>query len=200
MNHPISLMFDLLLGKMREHVKLSDEDFARCEPHFHPLEIAKGGYLLQAGEVAVHAAFVQQGLFRTFVLDGDGQEHILQFSLPGWWVGDLGSFSSGKPSKFHVEALEDSEVLQISRKGWDTILAEVPVFMRYQLLIMENNLVSTQNRFIESISTDARAKYENLLASFPDIFQRVPQYMIASYLGMSRETLSRVRRHLGEDR
>ncbi|MCO6482362.1 MAG: Crp/Fnr family transcriptional regulator [Flavobacteriales bacterium] len=99
-----------------------------------------------------------------------------------------------------MEALEDSEVLQISRKGWDTILAEVPVFMRYQLLIMENNLVSTQNRFIESISTDARAKYENLLASFPDIFQRVPQYMIASYLGMSRETLSRVRRHLGEDR
>jgi CRP-like cAMP-binding protein len=193
-------VYDLLRRRMNEHVELTDEAFARCLPHFKLLQVVKGKPTLRAGETAMHASFVIKGLFRTYVLDGNGQEHILQFSLPGWWCGDLGSFTSGSPSRFNVEALEDAEILQISRSSWDVLVSDVPAFAQYQLRIMENNLVAVQNRLVESISLDARTRYDHMLAHFPDIFQRVPQYMIASYLGMSRETLSRVRRRQGSGR
>lgn len=120
----------------------------------------------------------------------------MQFAFPGWWTGDLGSFISGETTKFFVEALENSEALTISKKSWDELLDKAPFYLDYHRKLLERGLVATQNRLLEAYSTDATKKYLHLIESFPDILQRVPLYMIASYLGMSRETLSRVRSQL----
>lgn len=192
-------MTDLLFEKIKEYVEINDEDIALLKTFFHSQEIPKGSYLHKEGAIVRTATFVQKGLFRTYILDEQGNEHILQFSLPGWWTGDLASFLTGNPTRFFVEALEDSEILQITKESWDALLKVSPFYMDYHRQLLERAMIATQNRLIESYSIDAKEKYLNLLKTFPDILQRVPQYMIASYLGMSRETLSRIRKHLAEE-
>lgn len=191
-------MTELLLEKIKKYVTVADKDAAILDTYFHPITIPKGDYLLKPGEVFHAAAFVQTGLFRSFIVDENGVEHTLQFSLPGWWAGDLGSFISGKQSKLYSEALEDSEILTIKKNDWDNLLKEVPFYMDYHRKLLEKGLISTQNRLLESYSVDAKKKYIHFLEIFPDILKRVPQYMIASYLGMSRETLSRIRKQIAE--
>lgn len=186
-------MKDLLFQKIKEHIELKEEDINLLNNYFECKQIYKGEYVYKEGDIVKTTLFVQSGLFRTYIIDEQGAEHILQFALPGWWAGDLGSFISGSSTKFFVEALEDSEVLTISKKSWDELLEKAPFYMDYHRKLLEKGLVATQNRLLEAYSTDASRKYLKLLETFPDILQRVPQYMIASYLGMSRETLSRVR-------
>ena len=189
-------MNDLLFQKIKEYVELKEEDIELLNNYFKCNQISKGEFLYQEGDAVKNAFFVKSGLFRTYILDEQGVEHILQFALPGWWTGDLGSFISDETTKFFVEALEDSEVLTISKKSWDELLEKAPFYLDYHRKLLERGLVATQNRLLEAYSTDATKKYLHLLETFPDILQRVPQYMIASYLGMTRETLSRVRRQL----
>ncbi|MBS1783649.1 MAG: Crp/Fnr family transcriptional regulator [Bacteroidetes bacterium] len=189
-------MNDLLFQKIKEYVELQEEDIELLDHYFECKAIQKGEVIYQEGDVVKNAFFVKSGLFRTYIIDEQGVEHILQFALPGWWTGDLGSFISGSSTKFFVETLEDSEVLTIKKSDWDNLLKEAPFYLDYHRKLLEQGLIATQNRLLEAYSTDATKKYLHLLETFPDILQRVPQYMIASYLGMSRETLSRVRRQL----
>lgn len=186
-------MNELLFQKMREYVNLEDKDELLLNNYFQYKAVAKGVFLFKEGDAVRNAAFVKSGLFRSYIIDEQGTEHILQFALPGWWTGDLGSFISGTTTKFYVEALESSEILTITKDSWDELLDKAPFYLDYHRKLLERGLVSTQNRLLESFSTDAAKKYRQLIKSFPDILQRVPLYMIASYLGMSRETLSRVR-------
>lgn len=189
-------MSDLLIQKIKEYVELKDEDFLLLEKYFQKKTMAKGDFLFREGDAVHHAIFVNSGLIRTFIIDEQGTEHILQFALPGWWTGDLGSFISGATTKFFVEALENSEVLSISKQSWDELLDKAPFYLDYHRKLLERGLVAIQNRLLETFSTDASQKYQQLMETFPDILQRVPLYMIASYLGMSRETLSRVRNQM----
>lgn len=189
-------MNDLLFQKIKEYVALKEEDIELLNNYFKCNQISKGEFLYQEGDVVKNAFFVKSGLFRTYILDEQGAEHILEFALPGWWTGDLGGFISGSTTKFFVEALEDSEVLTISKESWDELLEKAPFYLDYHRKLVERALVATQKRLLEAYSTVATKKYLHLLETFPDILQRVPQYMIASYLGMTRETLSRIRREL----
>ncbi len=191
-------MTHLLKEKIKELIAVDDEALPLIDNFFKYKTLAKGDFLYRDGDTVNYASFVNTGLFRTYIIDELGTEHILQFALPGWWTGDLGSFISGTTTKFYVEALENSEVLIISKESWDELLGSAPFYLDYHRKLLERALVATQNRLLETFSTDASHKYQQLLESFPDILQRVPQYMIASYLGMSRETLSRVRKHLFE--
>jgi len=187
---------ELLYEKIKEYVTAEDQDLNLIDAYFQHQKIKKGTLLNKDGEVTRHAIFVVKGLFRTFIIDEQGVEHILQFSMPGWWTGNLASLLSGKPSRFFVEALEDAEILIISKDAWNSLLEKAPFYLDYHRKLVERSLIATQDRLLEAYSVDARKKYLHLLETFPDILQRVPQYMIASYLGMSRETLSRVRRQL----
>lgn len=189
-------MNDLLIQKIKEYIDLKEDDIALLGNYFICKPIQKGAFIYQEGDTVKNAFFVKSGLFRTYIIDEQGVEHILQFALPGWWSGDLGSFISGSTTNFYVEALEDSEVLTISKKSWDELLGKAPFYLDYHRKLLEKGLVATQNRLLDAYSTDAKKKYLQLIDSFPDILLRVPQYMIASYLGMTRETLSRVRRHI----
>ena len=190
-------MTELLRHKIKEYVIVEEKDLALLDDYFQYKKLQKGDYLHHEGDLIHDASFVESGLFRTYIIDEQGVEHILQFAMAGWWTGDLGSFITGKPTTFYVEALEDSEVLRISKESWNILLERAPFYVDYHRRLLERGLVATQNRLLEAYSVDAKKKYLHLLNTFPDILQRVPQYMIASYLGMSRETLSRVRKQLG---
>jgi CRP-like cAMP-binding protein len=143
--------------------------------------------------VCRYTAFVEKGMLRTFTVDEKGNEPILQFSMEGWWIADLYSFLTEEPSIYNIEALEECELLLITKENWEILLAKVPAFERYFRLLIQNNLIATQRRLMSSLSESAEEKYTKLINNFPGCIQRVPQHMIASYLGITPETLSRIR-------
>jgi len=186
-------MFELLHTKITENTSITEEDFNFCKTLFLPKKLRKRQYLLQEGDVCKYTAFVEKGILRTYTIDDKGTEHILQFSQEGWWVADLYSFLTNEISAFNIEALEDCELLLITKQSWDVLLEKRPAFERYFRILIQNNLIATQRRLMGTLSETAEAKYIKLLKAYPDCVQRVPQHMVASYLGITRETLSRIR-------
>jgi CRP-like cAMP-binding protein len=189
-------MYELLHTKITETISLTDEEFDFCKTLFSPKKLRKRQYLLQDGDVCKYTAFVEKGMLRTYTIDEKGNEPILQFSMEGWWVADLYSFFTGEPSQFNVEALEDCELLLITEPSWNILLEKIPALERYFRILIQNNLIATQRRLMGTMSETAEEKYLKLVKNFPGCIQRVPQHMIASYLGITRETLSRTRSHL----
>ena len=186
-------MYKKLEKNISEFIQVSQEEMEFAKSLFLQKKLKKRRFILQEGEVCSYTIFVEKGLLRSFSLDQKGNEHILQFSLEGWWTADLFSFFSSEPSNYNIEALEDSELLLLTNETWELLLKEVPAFERYFRILIQNNLIATQRRLMGTISSPAEQRYLKLLKNFPDIVQRVPQHMIASYLGVTRETLSRIR-------
>ena len=186
-------MFELLLQSIKERVLITDDEFNFAKTLFLPKKLRKKQYLLQEGDVCKYTAFVEKGMLRTFTVDEKGNEPILQFSMEGWWVADLYSFFTGEPSPYNIEALEDCEILLITQPSWEILLKKIPALERYFRILIQNNLIATQRRLIGAMSETAEEKYTKLINNFPGCIQRVPQHMIASYLGITRETLSRIR-------
>ena len=186
-------MYELLYKKITELVSLSEEDFNFCKTLFFPKKLRKRQYLLQEGDVCKYNTFVSKGLLRSYTIDNKGTEHILQFAFEGWWIADIYSFLTEKPSSFNIEALEDCELLLLTKPSMELLLEKIPVFERYFRILIQNNLIATQKRLMGTLSETAEEKYTNLINNFPGCLQRVPQHMIASYLGITKETLSRIR-------
>ncbi len=186
-------MFELFLKNVKEHISISEDEFEFCKTLFIPKKLRKRQYLLQEGDVCRYTAFVEKGMLRTFTVDDKGNEPILQFSMEGWWVTDLYSFLADEPSRYNIEALEDCELLLITKPSWNILLEKVPAFERYFRILIQNNLIATQRRLISSMTETAEEQYTKLIGSFPTCLQRVPQHMIASFLGITPETLSRIR-------
>lgn len=189
-------MFELFAEKIREQIAITEEQFEFCKTLFIPKKLRKRQYLLQEGDVCRYTAFVEKGMLRTFTVDEKGNEPILQFSLEGWWIADLYSFLTEEPSIYNIEALENCELLLITKSSWDELLEKVSAFERYFRILIQNNLIATQKRLMSSLNETAEEKYKKLIENFPGCLQRVPQHMIASYLGITPETLSRIRGQL----
>lgn len=186
-------MYERFLASVKEHISITEEEFNFCKTLFIPKKLRKRQYLLQEGDVSRYTSFVEKGMLRTFTVDDKGNEPILQFSMEGWWVTDLYSFLTDEPSRYNIEALEDCELLLITKPSWDILLEKVPSFERYFRILIQNNLIATQRRLISSLTETAEEQYTKLMAAFPTCLQRVPQHMIASFLGITPETLSRIR-------
>jgi len=189
-------MPDLLYTKISEKIAISEEEYAYCRSLFTTKRLRKKQYLLQEGDVCRYTAFVVKGVLRSYTIDSKGNEHILQFAFEGWWSADLSSFLTDEPSLFNIEALEDTELLLITRESWDLLLQKVPKFERYFRILIQNNLIVTQRRLMEFMSELAEGKYLKFVNTYPESLQRIPQHMIASFLGITRETLSRLRKEI----
>ena len=189
-------MFELLHQKLAEKISLTEEEFNYCKSLFKPKKLRKRQYFLQEGDVCKYQAFVEKGILRSYTIDEKGSEHILQFATEGWWMADLSSYVTGESSLFNIQAIEASELLLISKPSWDELMLSIPKFEHYFRILIQNHLVATQKRLMQSLSETAEEKYIKFSKTYPDCLQRVPQHMIASYLGVSRETLSRLRKNI----
>ena len=157
-------------------------------------KLKKKHFLLQKGEVCRHMAFVASGCLRLYRTDETGMEHILRFATENWWLNDYESFRSAIPAKGTIDALEDSHLILWSKENWELLKSEIPAFDDIQEHLLSRSLDVQFDRLHTTISQTAEERYHEFVKTFPDLYQRVPLYMIASYLGVSRETLSRIRK------
>jgi CRP-like cAMP-binding protein len=189
-------MLDTLFKHIEEKVSLTDADKELIQSFFITKRLRKRQYLLQEGDICRYLAFVASGLIRTYNIDDKGDEHMSVFGWEGWWLSDFNSFLTGEPSVFNIDAIEASELLLISRADYDAITLAVPIMDRYFRILYQNSLVTKERRLMSSITHSAEEKYLQLIQHDPKISERVPQNMIASYLGIAPETLSRIRKNL----
>lgn len=186
-------MFDSLASYLIEKGGLTNDELSMVEKVTVHKKIRKRQYLLQEGDVSHHNSFVAKGCLRLYWISNDGQEHIMRFAIENWWISDYNSYQSGLPSKYNIDALEDSELLMIEKEQFDTLIATIPRFKKLEEKLAAKNFESHQNRILSNISDTAEEKYDHFIKSYPTIFDRIPLHMVASFLGLSRETLSRVR-------
>jgi CRP-like cAMP-binding protein len=144
--------------------------------------------------VCKYIGFIVKGSARTFTVDEKGHEHILKLSVENWWLTDFESFYQLTPSRFNIEALEELEILQSTNAEIEDVLKNIPAFSAMSNLISQNNTIATQKR-MQAINYSAEERYEELIRNYPHFLQRFPQNMIASYLGLSPETLSRIKKN-----
>ena len=191
-------MFDVFHTHINEKVSLTEAEYELVKTYFTPKKLRKKQFLLKNGEICRFLAFVQKGVLRSYNTDKKGIEHMIHFAMEGWWMSDTFSFLSGEKSDYFIDAIEDAELLMITLDGFEEMMLTVPRMERSFRILFQNNIISKERRLISSISYSAEEKYTRLSASNPQLNQRIPLNMVASYLGITPETLSRIRKVLSE--
>jgi len=173
---------------------LSQAEIETIKNSFIPKKLRKKQYFLQEGEVCKYFAFIVQGAMRQYSLDNKGVEHIVHLSIENWWVGDRESYIMLTPSAYNIDAWEETEILTITRSEQLNLLEKIPSITFMIRHMDERNAIATQRRLNSSISNTADKRYEDFVNYHPEFIQRFPQHLIASFLGITKETLSRIRK------
>lgn len=189
-------MLDNFFNKVSKAITLTEADKAIFRQHVSVKKLRKHQYLLQEGEICKSVAFVCKGMLRSYLVDKKNNEHIIQFAPEGWFISDLNSFIIEDISSLNIEAVEDSELILISKTAHVYLETAVPGFYKFNYMQYRGAYMSLQKRLTDMFMLSIEERYTKLLSIYPDITQRVPQHMIASYLGSTPETLSRVRKKL----
>jgi CRP-like cAMP-binding protein len=186
-------MFAYFRRYLRDKISLTETELARIESLAIPKRMHRKQYLLREGDLCRHYTFVSNGCLKLFRIGEQGTEHIMRFAIENWWVCDRESLLTGDPAKCNIQALEDCEILLWTKENFRRLQTEMPAYRDMQERLIEGFLVATMNRVYDNISLTAEEKYQQFLHMYPSVHNRVPLHMIASYLGVSRETLSRIR-------
>ena len=189
-------MFDVLFSHILKKVSLTEEEKSLLKSFFNAKNLRKKEFLLQEGEICHYLSFVSKGLLRSYHIDEKGDEHMNLFAWEGWWSSDIYSFSFNEIGQFNIDALEDSELLLITRENLEEMTLQIPKMDRYFRILFQNSLATKERRLVSSNSYTAKEKYIQLAESNPQMIQRVPQNLIASYLGLAPETLSRIKKNI----
>jgi CRP-like cAMP-binding protein len=188
------MMTNKLIYYFRKWTDISEEAEGIILSAFETASVKKKKDLLEPGEVCQYLYFIVKGCLRSYYVDDKGLEHIYQIRLDNSWISDLESFFSQKPSKYYIESLEDTEYLRISHDRLERLYAEVPQLERYFRILFQKAYVNALTRLNDTMWVSAVDRYNQMLKEQSDIFQRVPLVYIASYLGITPESLSRIRR------
>jgi CRP-like cAMP-binding protein len=188
-------MFESLIKYINSHLStpLTDSQAELVRNSYVPKKIRKRQYLLREGQVCKYAAFIVKGAMRQYSVDDKGAEHIIRLCIENWWAIDRESFVMLTPSIYNIDAWEDTEVLLITRADSMSLLDHIPILTQWARKLDENHAFSAQRRLNASISLTAEKRYAELANYYPEFLQRFPQHIIASYLGITKETLSRIR-------
>ena len=189
-------MYELFFEKLKEKVDFSREELSKISDHLTPKKLRKKQYLLQESDVCKFIAFVEKGSLRSYSIDEKGVERIIQFALEGWIISDLYSFLTTEPATYNIDALEDSELVLISKSAHEELLSTIPHYETWIRIQITGAYIAMQRRLTSIISHSLEERYATFTALYPDIVNRVPQHMIASYMGLTPETLSRVRNRI----
>lgn len=187
------MLFNLILNNIAKHIALD----RREQEHFLGLlstkKLKKKQFLLQEGDVCRHSAFVVEGCLRGYTVDGNGFEHILQFAPPDWWIGDMYSLLTQKPGNLYIDALEETEVLLLSKTDQEQLYLDIPKFERFFRIITENSLVANRQRLLDNLSLSAMERFALFCRQYPTLIERLSQKQIAAYIGVTPEFLSKLK-------
>jgi CRP-like cAMP-binding protein len=186
-------MYEFFLDSLRKYISLSDEQSLLITGKLQLRKVRKKQWLVTPGEYCKTEFFVNKGCFRAYYVDDAGNQHIIKFASEGWWITDIESLLTGAPATLYVEAMEDGEVVVLLRSAQEELYEEIPQLNKYFRLVYQKALSNTSGRLLRTISGTAEQHYSQFVLQYPDIEQRVPQYMIASYLGITPEFLSKIK-------
>ena len=184
------------LDYIKQYVVLTAEEEAILLSKIKIRKFLKGQFVVQNGDICKYENFVLSGCLKTFYIDNNGEEHIVMFAIENWWTSDLGSFITQTPADLNVQCLENSELVQVRYDELQQLYIEIPKLERFFRIIIQKAFVAAQKRIINNFSLPAMERYIQFRQQYPNIEQRVPQYLIASYLGITKEFLSKIRSQL----
>lgn len=185
-----------LLQHFQNYLPLSDEEQTMISARVTRRKVKRRQLILQEGFTCKHYTFVVEGCFKMFAIDDKGTEHNIQFAAENDWIADIASFHSGKPSGFSIEAIDPSDIIQIEQQDLYFLYTNITKLDRIFKVIIENKFIELQNRVLQNISSTAQQRYLHFLEQYPHLANRLPNTQIASYLGITPEFLSKVRKDL----
>jgi len=172
---------------------LNESEIELIESVFQSKKFRKRQYFLQEGDVCKYTAFIVKGAMRQYTVDDKGEEHITRLSIENWWVNDRESLMKQIPSIYFIDAWEDTEALLVTKAAFLDLIDQIPALSEWMRNIDVNFAIASQRRLNAAISLSAEERYHDLEKNYPEFLQRFPQHIIASYLGIKRESLSRIR-------
>lgn len=187
---------DLLLSNIRTFVPISQDDWQFVISHAVKRTFRKGAFISREGEVNRYTNFIEEGSARVFYIDSKGAEHVIQLGVRGWWISDFASFITQKKGLLYTEALSPTTVISFSYENVQLIYEKIPVFERFYRLLIQNAYASFQHRVLHNLSMDAEQIYRSFSEAYPALDQQIPQKHVASYLGMSAEFLSKIKKRI----
>jgi CRP-like cAMP-binding protein len=188
--------FNVLENYLQARAPFTPDEIDFVRTMFVPCTLRTGEALQHAGDISKYAAFVARGCLRSYVIDARGKEHIVLFAPETWWLADNTSLTGKTPSQYFMDAIEDSDVLLIDPPSHQKLVDTIPPYATAFRQGLQKHAAAKDQRIVNSLSSSAEERYLNFLATYPSIVTRVPQWMLASYLGVSPETVSRIRKKL----
>jgi len=183
-----------IIAQLERHITLEEKEKLFFSSVLIPARLKQGEFVETVGKVTSNFIYVNSGCLMTYFTDPEGSDHVIQFAMAGWWTGDLHSFTKNEPSIYSTRTLADSEVLYLPKTDMEMLLEKFPKLERYFRILFQNSIVSHQHRLIQNFSVTADQRYENFSKRYPSLEQYVPLKYIASYLGITPEFLSKIRR------
>jgi CRP-like cAMP-binding protein len=183
---------DLLLNHVARHISLTDDEKSYFTRLLNTKKLKKKQYLCQEGDISKGPVFVTSGILRSYSMDNNGFEHVIEFAPPGWWAGDMYSIIYQQPGRLYIDAIEDSEMIWLWKTDLDKLYTNIPKFDRLFRILAENSLIAYQNRLIGNLSLPARERYARFCQQYPSLIECLPQKQVASYIGVTPEFLSKM--------
>ncbi len=184
---------DLILKTISQYITFTKEETKFFLSLLRQKKIRKKQFLYQEGDICKYTTFVNNGCLRTYAIDNSGTDHVFQFATEGWWIGDIESLKNQTPTMMNTDALEDSEIIMISKQDMDLLYEKVPKYERFSRMILENAYIAHQQRILHNACFSAYERYQHFLEKYPEWNARIPQNQIASYLGITPEFFSKMK-------